>query len=150
MLNSDSKLIYDILRSITQGDDVYKVIEADEIFALLPEGKTFTKVQLSSIIRELKDRDYISVKYFTPDEYCLLTLSRFDDVPEQPVITAELVETQEEKTQEKGARIRYEKTTEKPAKTVKSGLVFLMSFLGALLGSAVIAAIAIVIAKFVL
>ena len=150
MLNPDSKLIYDILRSITQGDDVYKIIEADEIFALLPEDKTFTKVQLSSIIRELKDRDYISVKYFTPDEYCLLTLSRFDDAPAQPVVTAELVEPEAEEPQEKTERIRYEKAKEKPAKTVKSGLVFLMSFIGSLLGSAVVAAVAIVIAKFVL
>lgn len=150
MLNPDSKLIYDILRSITQGDDVYKIIEADEIFALLPEDKTFTKVQLSSIIRELKDRDYISVKYFTPDEYCLLTLSRFDDASAQPVVTAELVEPEAEEPQEKTERIRYEKAKEKPAKTVKSGLVFLMSFIGSLLGSAVVAAVAIVIAKFVL
>lgn len=146
MLNPDSKLIYDILRSITQGDDVYKIIEADEIFALLPEGKTFTKVQLSSIIRELKDRDYISVKYFTPDEYCLLTLSRFD---EAPVVEATVVEAEIE-PKEKAERIRYEKKAEKPAKSVKSGVVFLMAFLGALLGSAVVAAVAMVLQKFVL
>ena len=146
MLNPDSKLIYDILRSITQGDDVYKIIEADEIFALLPEGKTFTKVQLSSIIRELKDRDYISVKYFTPDEYCLLTLSRFD---EAPVVEATVVEAEIE-PKEKAERIRYEKKAEKPAKSVKSGVVFLRAFLGALLGSAVVAAVAMVLQKFVL
>ena len=148
MLNPDSKLIYDILRSITQGDDVYKIIEADEIFALLPEGKTFTKVQLSSIIRELKDRDYISVKYFTPDEYCLLTMSRFDET--QPVVQAEPIVEAVVEGKEKRERIRYEKAADKPAKSLKGGFVFLMAFLGALLGSAVITAVAIVLEKFVL
>ena len=148
MLNPDSKLIYDILRSITGDDDVYKIVEADEVVERLPEGKTFTKIQLSQIIRDLKDREYISVKYFTPDEYCLLTMKHYDEsTPVEAtgdVQVAEVVEV-------KGERVRYEKKkAEQAGAPVKKGIVFLMAFLGALLGSAVIAAVAIVLEKFVL
>ena len=149
MLNPDSKLIYDILRSLTGDDDVYKIIEADEVVAKLPEGKEFTKVQLSQIIRELKDREYINVKYFTPDEYCLLTTNRFDD--NVPVATAVAVELEpEQAVKVKGERVPYgKKKAEAQVGSVKKGIVFLMAFWGALLGSAVVAAIAIVLEKFV-
>ena len=88
MLNPDSKLVYDVLRSLVGDDDVYKIIEADEVLEKLPADKQFTKVQLSAIVRDLKDREYIGVKYFTPDEYCLLTYKRFDDAVAQPVVVA--------------------------------------------------------------
>lgn len=145
MLNPDSQLVFDALRSLTGDDDVYKIIEADEVLAKLPEDKQFTKVQLSAIIRDLKDRDYINVKYFTPDEYCLLTLKRFDDV--QPVVPQK-ASTKKEKAE----RVLYDTQTDKPAavKPIKKGIVFLMAFLGGLAGSAIVAAVAIVIAKFVL
>lgn len=145
MLNADSQLVYDALRSITGDDDVYKIIEAEEVLEKLPKDKQFSKVQLSAIVRDLKDRDYINVKYFTPDEYCLLTLKRFDDVA-QPTAQAK-VETKKEKSE----RVLYDKQPEKPATvtSVKKGVVFLMAFLGGLLGSAIVAAAAILIVHFV-
>ena len=148
MLNADSQLVYDALRSITGDDDVYKIIEADEVLERLPKDKQFSKVQLSAIVRDLKDREYISVKYFTPDEYCLLTMKHYDEsAPVEAtgdVQVAEVVEV-------KGERVRYEKKkSEQAGAPVKKGIVFLMAFLGALLGSAVIAAVAIVLEKFVL
>ena len=150
MLNPDSKLVYDALRSLVGDDDVYKIIEADEVLEKLPADKQFTKVQLSAIVRDLKDREYIGVKYFTPDEYCLLTYKRFDDATAQPVVVAP---SKPATKKEKAERVPYAAQAEQPekqAKPVKKGTVFFMAFLGALLGSAVVAAIAIVIARFVL
>ena len=144
MLNQDSQLVYEALRSITGDDDVYKIIEADEVLERLPKDKQFTKVQLSSIVRDLKDRDYINVKYFTPDEYCLLTLKRFDDSAPQAV------PAKAEAKKEKAERVLYEQKTEKQVKPVKKGMVFFMAFLGGLLGSAIVAAAAILIVKFAL
>lgn len=83
MLNLECQTVYDIIRRIAEVDDVYKVVEADEIIAKLPQGLSLSKIQLSAIIRELKDRDYISVKYFTPDEYCLLVIKRIDERAKQ-------------------------------------------------------------------
>ncbi|MBR4800805.1 MAG: hypothetical protein IK048_03970 [Clostridia bacterium] len=144
MLNPDSQLVYDVLRSITGDDDVYKIIEADEVLERLPKDKQFSKVQLSSIVRDLKDRDYVNVKYFTPDEYCILTLKRFEEaeVVSQPAKRVE--------KKEKAERVPYETKTEKPVKPIKKGVVFLMAFLGGLLGSAIVAAVAIVLIKFAL
>ena len=149
MLNPDSKLVYEALRSLVGDDDVYKIIEADEVLEKLPADKQFTKVQLSAIVRDLKDREYIGVKYFTPDEYCLLTYKRFEDVVAQPVVAT----TKPAAKKEKAERVLYEAQVEQPeaqAKPVKKGMVFFMAFLGGLLGSAVVAAIAIVIVRFVL
>ena len=146
MLNADSQLIYDVLRSLTGDDDVYKIIEADEILERLPKDKQFTKVQLSAILRDLKDRDFINIKYSTPDEYCLLTLKRFDDSV-QPAVPAK-AETKKEKQE----RVLYDKQQPEKAvnvKPVKKGVVFLMAFLGSLLGSAIVAAVAIIVVHFV-
>lgn len=94
MLNLECQTVYDVIRSIAGENDVYKIVEADEIIDRMPKEIALTKVQLSAIIRELKDREYITVKYFTPDEYCLLVIKRIDEraklqqaevvAPEQP------------------------------------------------------------------
>ena len=68
----EAKVVLEALRKLTGTNDIYKVIEADEIIAELPYQ--MTKLQLSATIRDLRDREYIKVKYFTPDEYCLLTV----------------------------------------------------------------------------
>ena len=146
MLNPDSQLVYEILRSLTGDDGVYKIIEADEVIERLPADKRFTKVQLSGIVRDLKDRDYIGVKYFTPDEYCLLTLKRFE---EQATASAPTQKAEQQKA-EKQERVSYEQKKEKPAKLVGRGTVFFMAMLGSLVGSAVVAAVAILIVKFAL
>ena len=67
MLSIESQAIYDILCDITELSEVYKIVDADEINEKLPVGITLTKVQLSQIIRDLKDREYVDIKYFTPD-----------------------------------------------------------------------------------
>ena len=54
MLNLECQTVYDIIRRIAEVDDVYKVVEADEIIAKLPQGLSLSKIQLSAIIRELK------------------------------------------------------------------------------------------------
>ena len=73
----EAKVVLEALRKLTGTNDIYKVIEADEIIAELPYQ--MTKLQLSATIRDLRDREYIKVKYFTPDEYCLLTVKTRED-----------------------------------------------------------------------
>ena len=134
MLEGQSKVIYDVLKKLTGEDDVFKIIEAEEIIEKLPAE--ISKVQLASIIRDLKDRNYISVKYFTPDEYCLLTLNYIEENEKAEIVSDDAKPTVQ------NAVVVQPKT--------KNGKVFLFSFLGALLGSAVVSAIAIVIIKFAL
>lgn len=133
MLDGDAKAVYEALKKLTGDDDVYKVVEAEEIMELLPYA--MSKLQLSSAIRDLKENDYVRVKYFTPDEYCLITLKR----NEQPVAVA-----YEEK--EKAVESAPE---QKPVVTVKTGKTFFGAFLGAFLGASIVVAIAMVLMKFV-
>lgn len=136
MLDTQSKAVYEALKKITGEDDVFKVVEADDIIEGLPFETN--KLQLSAIIRDLRDREYIKVKYFTPDEYCLLTMKRVE----------ELASIAEEITA----------TVEKPAtpesKTVTthgvSAKVFWLAFLGAMLGGGIVVAIAIVLQIYLL
>lgn len=82
MLSLECQTVYDLIRQIAGEEEVYKIIEADEIIERLPSGLPLSKVQLSAIIRELKDREYILVKYFTPDEYCLSVIKRIEEPPQ--------------------------------------------------------------------
>ena len=144
MLGLECQTVYDIIRNIAGEAEVYKIIEADEILERIPQGLTLSKVQLSSVIRELKDREYILVKYFTPDEYCLSVVKRIEEV-QKPVVQAPQAE--EEKPQE---RTLYQKKTvkEKAEKTVGKGVLFFTSFLGSLVGSAIVAIVTVLLAKF--
>ncbi len=130
----EAKVVLEALRTLTGTDDIYKVIEAEEILAILP--KQMTKLQLSSIIKDLRDREYIKVKYFKPEEYCLLTVKVVDEVLEhtEEVAEATLVTA--------------------PAKTdkainVSSRKAFWMGFLGAFLGGGTVMSIAVVLLKYV-
>lgn len=130
------RVVLEALRKLTGTDGTYKIIEAEEIIAELPYQ--MTKLQLSSIIRDLRDREYIKVKYFTPDEYCLLTANVKEDV-----VVYEGEETQETTATPTVAR------AEKPAKPVSSKKAFWMGFLGAFLGGGSIMAIAIILLELV-
>ena len=148
MLNLECQTVYDVIRSIAGENDVYKIVEADEIIDRMPKEIALTKVQLSAIIRELKDREYITVKYFTPDEYCLLVIKRIDEraklqqagvvAPEQPA---------EEQKEKKGKK---KSSDDKLAKVAGKGVTFFEALLGSFIGSGIVAAITALIIKFVI
>lgn len=146
MLNLECQTVYDIIRQIAEVDNVYKVVEADEIIARVPQGLTLSKIQLSAIIRELKDREYISVKYFTPDEYCLLVVKRIDERAKQQGVS--VVENEEEKPKER--ELYGEKKEKSVVKGVSRGALFAAALFGSLIGSAIVAVVAILIIKFAL
>ena len=143
MLSIEQQTVYDILLALTGETEVYKIIEADEVLQKLPPAVRLTKIQLSQLIRDLKDRDYIDVKYFTPEEYCLQIIRRQETPQAQP-------QAAEQADAPKGERVPYgEKKQKAEAPRVKSGVVFLMAFLGGLMGSAIVAAVTVLIIKFV-
>lgn len=144
MLNLECQTVYDIIRRIAEVDDVYKVVEADEIIAKLPQGLSLSKIQLSAIIRELKDRDYISVKYFTPDEYCLLVIKRIDERAKQQGQL--VVDAEEDKPKERA--LYGEKKVKQATSVVSKGALFFAAFMGSFIGSAIVAVIAVIVTKF--
>lgn len=143
MLGVEEKTVYDILASLAGDTEVYKIIDAEEVIEKLPEGISLTKIQLSAIIRDLKDREYVDVRYFTPEEYCLQIVKRIEAPVPQVAQQAQSDARQE--------RVPYgEKKAPAPQATVKKGMVFLMAFLGAFLGSGIVATVAALLIKFVL
>lgn len=143
MLNLECQTVYDIIRALAGEDDVYKIIEAEEILERVPKEISLSKVQLSAIIRELKEREYITVKYFTPDEYCLLVIKRIDERAKQQGAILD-----EEKPQEQTLSDAKSGKPQK-IKSVSKGVVFLMSLLGSLIGSGIVAVVTVLIIKFV-
>lgn len=131
----EAKVVLEALRKLTGTNDIYKVIEADEIIAELPYQ--MTKLQLSAAIRDLRDREFIKVKYFTPDEYCLLTVKTKEEAP--VVDGGEVYEATAVTTVQKTEKV-------KPASSKKA---FWMGFLGAFLGSGVVMSIAIILLELV-
>ena len=145
MLSIEGQAIYDILCEITEVSEVYKIVDADEITERLPANFNLTKVQLSQIIRDLKDRDYVDIKYFTPDEYFLRVIKRIE--PEEPVSPDEPVGESPETVAEQNAIKDVQMDAPRSA---KPGLVLFMSFLGGVLGSGFVAAITAILLKFVI
>ena len=137
----EAKVVLEALRKLTGTNDIYKVIEAEEIIAELPYQ--ISKLQLSATIRDLRDREYIKVKYFTPDEYCLLTVKTKEDTLVQE--TEEIHETTAVTTTVATTVARAEKAP----KPVSSKKAFLMGFLGAFLGGGAVMSIAIVLLELV-
>ncbi len=148
MLSIESQAIYDILCDITELSEVYKIVDADEINEKLPVGITLTKVQLSQIIRDLKDREYVDIKYFTPDEYCLRVIKRVDPVEKQTSAEEESAESTAVETEDPGERQLY--GPKRGGGAAKPGLVLFMSFLGGVIGSGFVAAITAILLKFVI
>ena len=91
MQDNGLKKVVAALIDIAGTDDVFKVVEADEILEKLPAGTALDKQALSVIIRDLKGMGYLEVKYFTPDEYCLLVSRRA-----QELLVPETEQTREE------------------------------------------------------
>lgn len=142
MLTLECQTVYDIISSIAGEEEVYKIIEAEEITSRLPSGVKLDKIRLAAIIRELKDRGYILVKYFTPDEYCLALVKRLENP--KPQVTQE-VENEVESTAV---------AVVKPATKTRTGAskvgAFFAALFGSILGSGIVAVVTILIYKFVL
>ena len=132
------KVVLEALRKLTRTNDIYKVIESEEIISELPYQ--MTKLQLSEVIRDLRDRGLIKVKYSSPDEYCLLTVK----TKEAPV-------AQDKKDTPQGvvAPVVNAPTKEAVVKPISSRKAFWMGFLGAFLGGGLIMSIAIVLLELV-
>ena len=161
MLDNEKKIVCKALMELCGTDGMFKVVEAEEIMERMPEVY-MTKVQLSSIMRDLKERSFIKVKYFTPDEYCIQVLPIIEkefEAPKQdlpPILAMEQGEVPQVEEVDTKSNVVSEATLVNPAKAespvASKGLVkkiFLAALLGSFLGGAVIAAIAIVIQKFV-
>ena len=91
-MNAEARAVFEALRRIAGDDGVYKVIEAEEVLERLPaEMSSAGKQQLGTVIRQLRDDGFVKVKYFTPDEYCLLVENRQPEpeTPAAPAVTEE-------------------------------------------------------------
>ncbi len=147
MLNPECQNVYDILCEIAGVGEGFKIVDADEITQKLPSSAELTKIQLSQIIRELKERDLVNIKYFTPDEYCLCVVKRLEEPP-KPAL--------EEDEQDRNTpapvvkeRVPYGEKKRSKTEQVRRGAVLFMSFLGGLLGSAIVAAVTVILTRFV-
>lgn len=156
MLSVECQAVYNALFELAGDSEGYKIIDAEEVTEKIPPDMTLTKVQLSQVIRDLKDLEYVDIKYFTPDEYCLRVYKRVIEEPQVQQQAAPMteegavqVQQQSEQPQQKKERKLYGEK-KRAAGGVKRGMVFFMSFLGGLLGSGVVATITAVLMKFVL
>lgn len=161
MLDTEKKVVCRALIELCKTDGVFRVVEAEEIMNIMPDVYV-TKAQLSSIIRDLKERNYIRVKYFTPDEYCIQVLpiveKEFEE--EKPailpiealeqgqtdVVAGEHIDPVVETEATIVSTTKQTNTEKVPSKiTLK---VFLAALFGSMLGGGIIAAVAILLQKF--
>ncbi len=166
-MNAEARAVFEALRRIAGDDGVYKVIEAEEVLERLPaEMSSAGKQQLGTVIRQLRDDGFVKVKYFTPDEYCLLVENRQPEpeTPPAPAVTEERPAAEETAEEPAAAAGKKEKPAaaagkkEKPAPSAseesarKGGRIGVMLFamFGGMIGGGIVAAIAILLQKFLL
>ena len=156
MLSAENQAVYEALFGLAGDGEGYKIIDAEEVIEKIPSDMSLTKVQLSQIIRDLKDREYVDIKYFTPDQYCLRVIKIIEEEPQQVSISVASTEAVEEQAQSealpeaKKERKLYGEKKSNEVSGIRRGTVFFMSFLGAIFGSGVVAAITAVLLKFVI
>lgn len=144
-MNAEARAVFEALRRIAGDDGVYKVIEAEEVLERLPaEMSSAGKQQLGTVIRQLRDDGFVKVKYFTPDEYCLLTVKKLEDEAEEAPADAAAPAS---KSRVVATRTRSAEDRRQP-KAPGRVSVFLMAFFGSALGGMIVTAIAIILQKF--
>lgn len=145
MQDNGLKKVVAALIDIAGTDDVFKVVEADEILERMPADAALDKQALSVIIRDLKGMGYLEVKYFTPDEYCLLVSRRAQELlaPEEEETPAapSLPSSAPAPAAQPAAR------REKLSKRAAFG-VMLAAFVGGIVGGAIVTIIAVIVQKF--
>ena len=145
MQDNGLKKVVAALIDIAGTDDVFKVVEADEILERMPADAALDKQALSVIIRDLKGMGYLEVKYFTPDEYCLLVSRRAQELlaPEEEEAPAapSLPSSAPAPAAQPAAR------REKLSKRAAFG-VMLAAFVGGIVGGAIVTMIAVIVQEF--
>lgn len=147
MQDNGLKKVVAALIDIAGTDDVFKVVEADEILEKLPAGTALDKQALSVIIRDLKGMGYLEVKYFTPDEYCLLVSRRAQELlapaEEQPR------EGENAASPVLASSAPAAKSAPRREKAPKHAFfgVLLAAFIGGIIGGAVVTIIAVLVQK---
>ena len=144
MQDNGLKKVAAALIELAGTDDVYKVVEADEVLEKLPAGESMDKQALGEAIRDLKSLGYLEVKYFTPDEYCLLTVKKLEDEAEEAPADAAAPAS---KPRVVATRTRSTEDRRQPKAPGRMS-VFLMAFFGSALGGMIVTAIAIILQKF--
>ena len=132
MQDNGLKKVVAALIDIAGTDDVFKVVEADEILEKLPAGTALDKLE---------------VKYFTPDEYCLLVSRRA-----QELLVPETEQTRKEEGASSPATVSSataQKSAPRREKAPKHAFfgVLLAAFLGGIIGGAVVTIIAVLVQK---
>ena len=144
MLDNTMTAVLSVIQELCGELDVFKILDADDILSKLPEALELTKADLSQTIKDLRDRELVKVKYFTPDEYCLSCSVRAKIEQEK--------REEEIKVEEALASVKPIlsgiKSGRKRATIKFSG--FWGAFLGAFLGGAVVFAAYIILDLFVL
>lgn len=141
MLEEKQTRVLDAIWEFCKEPDVFKILDADDILSALPAGTKMTKDELSSAIKELKDRELVKVKYFTVNEYCLSASPRAFFVQEKRQDEVKIEEALKSEP-----IITNAKSVKKRVKSLSS---FWGAFFGALLGGAIIMIIFAVLQKFV-
>lgn len=149
MQDNGLKKVAAALIELAGTDDVYKVVEADEVLEKLPAGESMDKQALGEAIRDLKNLGYLEVKYFTPDEYCLLVSPRAEELIAPPAAQTPTAPAAAPDAVLPAALPRTSARRERGAKRVGAG-IFLAAFAGGMLGGAIVAMIAILLQKFAL
>ena len=146
MLNERTAKVLDIIQDFCVEPDAFKVLDAEDILAKLPQEMPMTKTELSNAIKELKERELVKVKYFTLDEYVLSASPRakIEQEKRQEETKVEAAIASGHMSQVTG------KEYGKKKKATPSKGSFLGAFLGSLLGGGVIMVIYILLQMFVL
>lgn len=123
MLDVETTKIFSLLSEVA-GDGRYKVITTKEIITLLPDNLKISEDAVRESVRLLSEKEFIKVKYEDDNEFCLCTLP-------------------------KGRLFCENKNDEEVEDFLRKKSYFVISFMGAFCGGALVALIVAVIRLFI-
>ncbi len=84
MLNENEKLI--LMFIINECDDDYKVLETTDFEDFLLQKNIKRKINLKNILKHLQANNFINIRYFDDDKYCLCATPLSKQIFEQEII----------------------------------------------------------------
>ena len=151
MLSDFELNIYKALDELVGSEKKFKILETEDILNTTKKFDTTADIaKIPDVIKDFKDKDLIDLKYFTPEEFCLMIKKDLNELIAETNVYKKVVEsTIESSPSEKSTEdeIKKEKLKKKELKSdtknkqlarqVKSNMTLLYSFLGSFFGAIV-------------
>ena len=149
MLSDFELNIYKALDELVGSEKKFKILETEDILNTTKKFDTNADIiKIPDVIKDFKDKDLIDLKYFTPEEFCLMLKKDLKELIAETNVYKKVVESTienspleesniHEKKKEKVIKkeLNIDSKKEESTRQIKQNMTLLYSFLGSFFGA---------------